>query len=90
MCVTNQRQHKRINSKRLSHLQLRGSSYVATVKNISASGALVHFYDMLPGVLVGDTCKLGLKGGPFLKEYDCKVVRVEPSDIALRFIGITM
>lgn len=88
--ITNQRLHKRFNCERLGYLHLSDSSYLAAVKNISSSGALVYFYNLLPSVHVGNICKVGLKGDPFFKKYDCEVVRVEPSKIALRFLGITM
>jgi hypothetical protein len=88
--MINQRLHKRLNCERLGYLHLSDSSHLAAVRNISASGVLVHFYNPLPGVQVGDICKVGLKGDPFLKKYDCEVVRVEPSGIALRFLGMTM
>jgi hypothetical protein len=59
------------------------------VKNISLGGALVHFYDPLPGVHIGDTCKVSL-GGELTCEYICEVVRVETSNVALRFIDMDM
>jgi len=58
-----------------------------TVKNISLGGALMHFRDPLPGVLVGDNCKVSL-GEVLTCEYNCEVVRVETSNVALKFIDM--
>jgi hypothetical protein len=68
-------------------MHLRDSYYAATVRNISLGGALVNFHDPLPGVHIGDNCRVSL-GEELTCEYNCEVVRVETSDIALRFIDM--
>ena len=83
------RLHNRIDYDWQCSLHLCDTFYSAKVKNISLVGALVHCNDSLPGVLVGDQCKMSLNGELICK-YDCKVVRVEASHIAVRFIGFTM
>jgi hypothetical protein len=83
------RLQKRYDCEDHCQLRLRDSIYSAMIVNISVGGALVHFYDPLPGVHVGENCKMSLK-----KEltcvYNCEVVRVETSNIALRMIDIDM
>lgn len=82
------RLHNRTDYDCRCHLHLSDTYYLANVKNISLAGALVHFNDSLPSLHVGDKCKVSLNEEIMCK-YDCKVVRVEPSKIALRFIGFT-
>lgn len=65
-------------------LLLNDSSCLATVKNISFGGALIHFYNQLPDLHVGDNCKVRMNGEPS-NEYSCEVVRVENYNIAVIF-----
>jgi hypothetical protein len=65
-------------------LLLKDSSYLAKVKNISFGGALIHFYEPLPDLHVGDNCKVRINAESG-SEYDCEVVRVEQFDIAVMF-----
>lgn len=58
---------------------------LATVKNISFGGALVH--SSIHTLKVGDDCRVTMDGGS-LREYSCKVVRVKSADIALMFTGM--
>jgi len=74
----------RIDSEERCQLLLRDSSYLAKVKNISSGGALIHFYDPLPDLHVGDNCKVRMNEES-TSEYSCEVVRVENSDIAVMF-----
>ena len=83
------RLHDRIDYDWQCNLHLSDTFYLAKVKNISLVGALVHFNDSLPGVHVGDKFKMSLNG-ELICRYDCKVVRVDASHIAVRFIGFTM
>jgi hypothetical protein len=81
------RLHIRIDLEDRCHLHLRDSFYSAMVKNISLGGILVHFYDPLPSVHVGENCRVSL-GEEQTCEYVCEVVRVEPSNVALRLIDL--
>jgi hypothetical protein len=81
------RLNKRVGRDNRCHLHLGDSYYAGLIKNISMGGALVHFYEPLPGLHVGDNCKLRL-GEELTCEFICEVVRVEAPDVALRFIDI--
>jgi hypothetical protein len=50
-------------------------------------GALVQFFYLQPGLHVGDTIKMTLKRENTF-EFNCEVIRVEASNVALRFIDI--
>jgi len=69
------------------HLRLRDSIYSAMIMNVSTGGALVHFHDPLPGLHLGDNCKMN-RIEELTCVYNCEVVRVEASNVALRFIDI--
>lgn len=81
------RHHIRRDDGELCHLRLGDLYYLATVRNISLGGALLHFYTPPARFQVGDNCQLSLDGGD-LCDYDCEVVRVETSDVAMKFIGM--
>lgn len=66
-------------------MHLGGLHYFATFRNISSSGAVVHFNTSQPGLHIGDNCIISVDGGP-IREYSCEVVRVENPDIVVRFI----
>ena len=85
--MANNRLHLRLDCEDCCHLLLRDSFCSATIKNISLGGALVQFQDPLPGVHVGDNCRVSL-GGELTCEYNCEVVRIETSNVALRFIDM--
>lgn len=61
--------------------------HVATVKNISFGGALVHFNSSPPRLRNGDICNISMDG-EFLREYSCEVIRTETPDIGLIFTGM--
>ena len=83
--MTGQRRHVRSNDGNRCNLRLRDAYYFAKVKNISLSGALMEIYFPPEGLHVGNNCQVNLYGDD-LYNYDCEVVRVENSNIALRFI----
>jgi hypothetical protein len=87
MAMANQRLHIRLECKERCHLHLRDSFYPARAENISLGGVLVHFDDSLPGLHVGDNCKL-MMDGLHNYEYLCEIARVETAHVALRFIGM--
>jgi hypothetical protein len=81
--IKENRLHKRVYSEEKCLLQVRNEYYPATVKNISFGGALVHSYNPI-GLNVGDSCNVSMNGDS-LREYPCKVARVETPNIALEF-----
>lgn len=83
--MENNRLHIRLDCEEHCYLHVGDSFYSGNVKNISLGGVLVHFYNSLPGVQVGDNCKVSLNG-KLNCEYICEVVRVENSNVALMFI----
>jgi hypothetical protein len=85
--MANQRLHIRLECKERCHLCLKDSLYPAIVENISLGGVLVHFNDSLPGLHVGDNCKL-MMNGHLNYEYLCEISRVETAHVALRFVGM--
>jgi len=68
-------------------LSLGNLHHIASVKNISFNGALVHFSTKPPSLDVGDKCNFFIIG-EFIREYSCNVVRVETQKIALMFNGM--
>jgi hypothetical protein len=82
----NRRNTRRI-CKEYCQLYLGDSSYPARIENISFGGALVHFFCPLPGIHVGDELKMTLKR-EITFEFNCVVIRVGISNVALRFIDI--
>lgn len=76
----------RFNSEKICLLELGNEFYPATIKNISFGGALVRTPNMQHGLRVADKCNISMNG-EFLREYPCKVIRVEPSYVALEFIN---
>jgi hypothetical protein len=85
--MTEHRHHNRFDIEDDCKLQLNYLYYSGTVKNISFGGALVHLYDPLPELHVGDICDISMDG-EFLREYSCEVVRVKTPDIGLMFTGM--
>lgn len=86
--MADQRLHTRLVCEARCHFHLRDSFYLATVRSVSLGGVLLCLDNLLPGVHVGDKCKVSLGEGLFC-EYDCKVISVEASNIALKFIGMS-
>jgi hypothetical protein len=85
--VAERRIHMRIDDEERCHLRLNDSHYLAMVKNISLSGALVDLNFPPESLQAGNTCQLSVDGGD-LYNYDCEIVRVENTNIALKFIGM--
>ncbi len=77
---------KRVNSEKVCLLELGNEFYPATLKNISFGGALVRTPNMQHGLRIADRCTICMNG-EFSREYPCKVIRVEPSYVALEFIN---
>ena len=84
--MANHRLHTRLECKERCHLHLRDAFYSAKAENVSLGGVLMHFNDSLPGLHVGDNCKLTMNGLNYY-EYLCEIARVETANIALRFVG---
>jgi hypothetical protein len=85
--MTGYRLNKRRDCEEYCHLHLKDSFYPARVENISMGGALVHFFYLQPGIHIGDMIKMTLKREITIV-CDCEVIRVESSNVALRFIDI--
>jgi|GEM_PF-1286470 len=85
--MAERRHNMRIEDGEPCHLRLGDLHYLATVRNISLSGALLHFYSPPTRFQVGDNCQISLNGeGTY--NCNCEVVRVETSNVAMKFIGI--
>ena len=83
------RHHIRVDCKEKCELHLKGWYYPAKVKNISFGGVFVSFYDKPPDLHlhVGDHCDVSINGED-LRTYCGEVVRVEPSNIAVKFFDV--
>ena len=81
------RHDKRIDCDETFILRLGDLHHIATIKNISFSGALVHFDSSPPNLHIGDKCNISMNG-VFLREYSCEVVRAKTPNIALSFTGM--
>lgn len=79
------RHNIRVNCADKCVLHMRNWLYMATVKNISFGGALVH--SPVHDIRVGEKCSITINGTT-LREYFCKVVRIKSSDIGLMFTGM--
>ena len=85
--MADQRLHNRLDSEEKCIVNLRGSYYNATAKNISLGGVLVHFFNSQPDLHIGDSCIISMNGESLVK-YPSVVVRVAASEVALRFIDM--
>lgn len=81
------RHEKRVECDETCVLSRGDSHQVATVKNISFGGALVHFYSLPPNLHIGENCSISVNE-EFLCEYSCEVVRAEAPNFALMFTGM--
>ena len=81
------RHAKRIDCNETCVLRMGDVNHVATVKNISFGGALVHFDSPTPRLHIGDICNISMIK-EFICEYSCEVVRDETPRIGLMFIGM--
>jgi len=77
---------KRFNTEKACLLELGCDFCAATVNNISFGGVLVRTSYMQHVLSVADKFKISIHG-EFLREYQCKVIRVEPPYVALQFIN---
>lgn len=84
--MANHRHYIRVDDGERCNLRLGDSYFLATVKNISLGGALMEIYFPPKHLKAGNSCQVSLDGGS-LYSYDCEVVRVENSKIALRFLN---
>lgn len=70
-------------------LHHQGVNYHGNIENISLSGALINMSGVIPtGILPGDTCVLKLCSDPDVCPivYNCQVVRLDSTQLALVFI----
>ena len=87
--MQNSRHNARLDWNRLCHLHCNGSSYQATVKDLSVMVMGLHFDGSLPDVEIGDVCvvKMVYDQVDLHDEFNCQVMRSDTSEIALRIIG---
>jgi len=85
--VPEHRHHYRVDCEESCRLYLEDWFYPAKVKNISYGGALLSIEVPHTDLHVDDNCEVRVDVKP-LREYSCKVVRVEPSHIAVTFTGM--
>ena len=82
------RNNSRTDYEKNCHLRLGNWYYLARLKNISFDGALVYCYAPPRDLHVGDHCEVSLSmDGVYRGEYSCEIVRVDNSNIALKFTG---
>lgn len=79
--------HKRLNCDEFGQLHLRDSFYPVRIENISPGGALVYNFCTLPDLHVGDNVRMTLKR-KITFHFNCEVIRIETSYVALSFIDI--
>jgi hypothetical protein len=92
MFLDNKRNGTRIDHERSCFLSHSGITYRCRMKNISLSGTLVSALDFASAAMqVGDTCGLFLSAESTMCpiEYTSRVSRLDSSNIALQFIGMT-
>jgi PilZ domain len=65
--VAERRHDIRVDCKVTCILRLGDLHHVATVKNFSLGGALVHFHSSPPTLHNGDNCIISMDGGSLLK-----------------------
>jgi hypothetical protein len=81
----------RIDYERECVLKHNGTKYSCLMKNFSISGVLVSEPNFPPAAIrLGDTCSLSLCADPTAKsvEYNSRVTRLDPSNIALYFLNV--
>jgi len=85
--MQNNRHNARINCNRTCQLHWHGSSYPATIKNLSIVAMDLHFDGPLPRVDIGDECVIYLEGQkPNHDGFAYQVTRVGTFDIAVSII----
>lgn len=92
MVLDNKRNGTRVDHERTCFLSHRGITYRCEMKNISLSGALVSALDFASSAMqVGDECGLFLSAESTMCpiEYTSRVARLDSSNIALQFLGMT-
>ena len=92
MFLDNKRNGTRIDHERTCFLSHSGITYRCRMKNISLSGTLVSALIFASAAMkVGDTCGLFLSPESTMCpiEYTSRVARLDSSNIALQFIGMT-
>jgi hypothetical protein len=90
--LDNKRNGTRIDHERTCFLSHSGITYRCRMKNISLSGTLVSAQDFVSAAMqVGDMCGLLLSAESTMCpiEYTSRVSRLDSSNIALQFIGMT-
>ena len=71
-------------------LHYKGATYPSKMKNISITGVIASVPGLSPdSIRVGDTCGLSFCADPATSSavYSSRVTRIDPSGIALRFLG---
>ncbi|NTW50917.1 MAG: PilZ domain-containing protein [Chlorobiales bacterium] len=92
MFLDNKRNGTRIDHERTCFLSHRGITYRCQMINISLSGTLVSVLEYASAAIqVGDVCGLFLSPESTMCpiEYTSRVTRLDPSNIAVQFLGMT-
>lgn len=88
--MENNRLHARLECNRQCQLQWQGSTYRATITNMSIIAMGLHFDGSLPDVKIGDDCVIYLSDYKKTYPYELKylVVRINASDIAVGIVDM--
>lgn len=88
--MQNRRRLERYSCHRTCQLHWNGSSYLATIKNLSVVVMGVQVDGSLPDITVGATCVIYLydEQNPLPDVFDCQVIRIGTTDIALSIVDL--
>ena len=88
--MKNNRIKSRVICEETCHLHWNGSSYVASIINMSINGMGVHFDDLRPDVKISDKCLVHLidNMSPHPTDYNCELIWINASEVGLKIIGI--
>jgi len=91
--MAEKRDYQRIDCAEKCFLYHEGSKYCGVIMNISISGALVSLGESTHAIIMpGDTCSMMLGDEPAKSfcRYKSQVIRVNPSGVGLKILGINI